>query len=79
MDKSAALDRISRLHELLAGANVSDLNVELFRHIESIQFDPDLTVTIRATRLGVFDDVVSWLSEDPPADVVVTPGRRSSR
>ena len=33
VDKSAALDRISRLHELLAGANVSDLNVELFRHI----------------------------------------------
>jgi len=68
VDKTAMLDRISHLHEVLAGANASDMNIELFRHIESIQFHPDLSVTIRATRLGVFDDVAGFLANDSSTD-----------
>jgi hypothetical protein len=64
LDPKAAIDRLCRLDEVLTGANPSDINVELSRHIESILVHPDGTVTMRTNRLGVFEGVAEILAGD---------------
>ncbi|MFH1922068.1 MAG: recombinase zinc beta ribbon domain-containing protein, partial [Planctomycetota bacterium] len=64
LDPKAAIDRLCRLDDVLAGTNPSDINVELSRHIESILVHPDGTVVMRTNRLGVFEGVAEILAGD---------------
>jgi hypothetical protein len=60
----AAIDRLQRLDEVLAGSNPSDINVELSLHIESILVHPDGTVVMRTNRLGIFEGASQILAGD---------------
>lgn len=62
LDPTAAIERLKRLEEILAHGHASDINVELARHIESIQVSPDKTVVMRTHCLGVFEGVSQLLA-----------------
>lgn len=64
LDSKAAIDRLARLDDVLAGGNPSDINVELSLHIESILVHLDGTVVMRTNRLGIFEGVSEILAGD---------------
>jgi hypothetical protein len=62
LDPKAAIDRLQRLDQTLAGGNASDINVELSLHIDSILVHPNGTVVVRTDRLGIFEGAAEILA-----------------
>jgi len=72
LDPKAAIDRLVRLHEVLANGSASDMNVELALHIESILVHPEGRVAMRTNRLGIFEGAAQIVAGKD--DECVAPG-----
>jgi len=62
LDPLQVIDALKRLDQVLAADNVTQINIELARHIERIDCEPDGRITIRGTCLGLFEGAVELLS-----------------
>ena len=64
LDPRKVIEQLHKLDEVLAGSNATLTNIELSRHIESIDCFPDDRVLMRGTYLGLFEGAVELLSRD---------------
>jgi DNA invertase Pin-like site-specific DNA recombinase len=69
LDPLKVLDSLKRLDQVLAGTNITELNIELAKHIECIECRPDGSVILRGTYLGLFEGAVEMLSQADRADL----------
>jgi len=58
----AAIERLHRLHDILADTNPTAINLELARHVEAIFIHSDGRVVVRAQRLGIFEGLTETLA-----------------
>jgi hypothetical protein len=90
INQETIIDRLKRLETVLAGSNVNVLNIELTKHIATIDCHEDGRVILKGTNLGVFDGAVELLTREtlvtdgnavvPDGQVErVVPRRRSPR
>jgi hypothetical protein len=64
INQETVIERLKRLETVLSGSNINVLNIELTKHIATIDCHEDGRVVLTGTNLGVFDGAVELLTRD---------------